>query len=210
MKRDTGTTAFTVANLNVENFFDTVDNPHKRDDIPTPAEHQAKLISLAKLIANDMNSPSLIGMEEVENEDVLKELVAMPQLKAAGYSFELIQGPDLRGINTALLYRKNQGVSIANPRLEQGISQLKSLKSPPGAAAKNLFARPPLVADVTVAGINGSAPANFSVMVNHFMSKYSPTGTPTEPARVEQAQFVRALATRLQKQDPTRGVMMRG
>jgi predicted extracellular nuclease len=48
----------------------------------------------------------LVGVAEVENNYVLKELVNSKFLKDKNYDFVHIDSPDERGIDTALLYRK--------------------------------------------------------------------------------------------------------
>jgi predicted extracellular nuclease len=193
--RVTGAPTFTVATANCENFFDTVDAPHTRDTVLSPQQYAAKVTTVAKLIAGDLQSPDLLGLEEVENPSVLADLVKHPLLKDKGYKFELLNGPDTRGINTAMLYRPASGVSVANVRQIQGTSTLDDkYGDQPVGGSKPLFARPPLVADVTVTGPKGTKPVSFAFAVNHWMSKYSPDGRPTEPWRIEQAQFIRDFA----------------
>ncbi len=47
---------------------------------------------------------AFIGLAEVENANVLKDLTAQPPLKARNMQFCHIEGPDKRGIHCALLY----------------------------------------------------------------------------------------------------------
>ena len=47
---------------------------------------------------------ALIGLAEVENDHVMRDLVAQPELAARGYHFVHIEGPDHRGIDCALLF----------------------------------------------------------------------------------------------------------
>ncbi len=47
---------------------------------------------------------AFIGLAEVENANVLKDLTAQPPLKARNMQFCHIEGPDKRGIDCALLY----------------------------------------------------------------------------------------------------------
>lgn len=195
---------FNVVNVNAENFFDTVDDKHKRDTVSSPAELQAKVASLAKLISGELGGPSIVAMEEVENATVLEALVDAPGMKSLGYKFEVLPGPDLRGINTALLYRAEQGITVSNVRQLQGTSDLGKTK---GAV---LFARPPLTIDVDIKGPKGTRDEQLTVLVNHFMSAYSPGGTPTEPWRIEQSKFIVDAANDLQKAAPERNVLVIG
>ena len=47
---------------------------------------------------------TLIGLAEVENSRALDDLIAQPPLKARGYKYVHVEGPDRRGIDCALLY----------------------------------------------------------------------------------------------------------
>jgi len=100
-----------IAFYNVENLFDTLNNPLTADDDFTPtgrqkwttARYQEKLRHIAEVIAG-MEFPALVGMAEVESEQTLQDLAAEPQL--AGYNYQAIleESPDYRGIDVALLY----------------------------------------------------------------------------------------------------------
>ncbi len=112
--------SLTFAFYNVENLFDTEDDP-KIDDsefLPTsksqwtPERYQKKLEHLAQVI-QAMGFPAALGVCEVENARVLKDLVAQPALKAQGYSFVHYDSPDERGIDVAMLY-KTTSMSIKN------------------------------------------------------------------------------------------------
>jgi len=102
---------------NVENYFDTYDNPSTSDETFTPAgenhwnwkRFEKKRNDIAKtiLLASDEcgEYPALIGLCEVENSFVLEELTGNTPLARAGYSFLHKDSPDSRGIDVALLYR---------------------------------------------------------------------------------------------------------
>lgn len=103
-----------IAFYNCENFFDTEDNPMKDDDEFTPTGkfkytyriYKQKLHNIAKVV-NDMggnNDLAMVGLAEVENSRVLKDLVNEPQLVARKYKYVWYDGPDPRGINVALMY----------------------------------------------------------------------------------------------------------
>lgn len=104
---------------NVENLFDTIDNPLTFDDDRTPTgkykwsseKYIQKLDRVAEVISNfKINGktviPDLIGLCEVENHQVLKDLVAHSDLRSYGYGIIHEDSPDERGIDVALLYRK--------------------------------------------------------------------------------------------------------
>lgn len=47
---------------------------------------------------------SVIGVSEVENDRVLSDLCDQPVLKARGFKFCHVEGPDRRGVDCGLLY----------------------------------------------------------------------------------------------------------
>ncbi len=109
-----------VAFYNLENLFDTINDPHKLDDDFTAKgdlhwdenRYAKKLKKLAKVISKlgkveTGQSPSLVGVAEVENKKVLQDLVAQKSLRNLDYDFVHFNSPDERGIDTALLYRKS-------------------------------------------------------------------------------------------------------
>lgn len=108
---------YTIAFYNVENLFDTLDDPDKFDEEFTPAGayrytdsvYGKKLNNIARVLADmgtekDTDGPDMIGLAEVENNRVLKDLAACRAIKYRGYKYVWHKGPDARGITTALLY----------------------------------------------------------------------------------------------------------
>jgi len=103
-----------VVSYNVENLFDTKDDPTINDEdfLPkgklqwTDARYRQKLDHLAGAItwAGD-GQPVIIGLAEVENATVLKDLIGTGPLKNAGYTIVHFDSPDERGIDVALLVR---------------------------------------------------------------------------------------------------------
>lgn len=108
----------TVAFYNLENLFDTKDDENVNDTEYTPAKgwteakYQQKLKNLEKVISeigtNDKqtNSPTIIGVCEIENRGVLEDLIKMPKLAAKDYAIVHFDSPDGRGIDTGFLYQK--------------------------------------------------------------------------------------------------------
>lgn len=103
-----------VAFYNCENFFDTVHNPDKHDEEFTPEGkyhyttkiYEQKLHNIATVIQNmgGEDGPAIVGMAEVENNTVLADLVAQPEIARRNYKYEWFNGPDPRGINVAMIY----------------------------------------------------------------------------------------------------------
>ncbi|MFT5231059.1 MAG: endonuclease/exonuclease/phosphatase family metal-dependent hydrolase [Patiriisocius sp.] len=111
---------YTIAFYNLENLFDTVNDPEKMDEDFTPQSDRkwnedrlaAKVRKLGSVIArigeqDNPNYPTLVGVAEVENEFVMQRLVDSPHLKELGYSFAHFNSPDERGVDTALIYRSS-------------------------------------------------------------------------------------------------------
>ena len=98
---------------NVENLFDTVDDPAIEDEefLPegkkqwTPVRYEAKLDSLARVISAAGALPIIAGLSEVENETVINDLVNRPLLAAGDYKIVHENSRDNRGIDVALIYR---------------------------------------------------------------------------------------------------------
>lgn len=100
---------------NVENLFDTIDDPHTDDNafLPTganrwmPHRYWRKLERIAEVISRSgaYLYPAFVGLTEVENESVIRDLVTHPRLEGAGYRYIVTEGRDPRGIDVALLYR---------------------------------------------------------------------------------------------------------
>ncbi len=103
---------------NVENYFDTYDNPSTTDEEFTPtgdnrwgrARFEKKRDDIAKtiLLAADRYGelPALIGLAEIENAFVLQELLEETPLARTQYKYIHKDSPDSRGIDVALLYRE--------------------------------------------------------------------------------------------------------
>jgi endonuclease/exonuclease/phosphatase family metal-dependent hydrolase len=101
---------------NVENLFDTRDDPATRDEefTPTGARHwtweryNRKLLHLSRALvaAGGEELPLFIGLAEVENRRVLLDLAGRTALVAGDYGVVHADSPDARGIDVALLYRR--------------------------------------------------------------------------------------------------------
>ena len=109
---------------NVENLFDTYDDPLTRDDDFTPrgtkhwtkARYMMKLRKLAEVVDSIGGGrwPLVVGLAEVENRKVLEDFVGKTVLSAGDYGFIHQDSPDVRGIDVALLYRKQEAEVLAS------------------------------------------------------------------------------------------------
>ena len=110
----------TVAFYNLENLFDTINDPLKFDEASPIMEmneanraevYENKVRNMARVVADignedTKNTPAIIGVSEVENRQVLVDLVNDPQLLHKDYGIIHFDSPDKRGIDVALLYQK--------------------------------------------------------------------------------------------------------
>ncbi len=96
-----GNATLKVAAWNVENFFDTVDDPYK-DDVPSRAKQAAKVEKMAGVLKT--LEADFVALEEVENIDSLRQL--NESLHRPYPQLGLIEGNDtIRGIDVAFLSR---------------------------------------------------------------------------------------------------------
>lgn len=103
---------------NVENFFDTRVDSTREYNAFTPDGEQhwtfsryiSKRASLFKTIVaiGEGEPPTFIGFCEVENEFVVNDLIYRTPLKNFDYQVVHYESRDRRGIDVALMYRKNQ------------------------------------------------------------------------------------------------------
>ena len=109
----------TIAFYNVENLFDTVDDPEKNDEASPimqiesdrAAIYKQKLDNMAKVLSEIGNeastdSPVIIGLAEVENHKVIEDLINTYWLKSQDYGIIHYDSPDERGIDVALIYQR--------------------------------------------------------------------------------------------------------
>jgi hypothetical protein len=109
---------------NVENFFDVENDPDTNDDTFTPTgvnrwnKHRfiQKRNNIYKTIiaANKGSIPHIIGLCEVENRYVLRQLTEYTPLSKYNYGIVHYDSPDRRGIDVALLYLKDSFEIIAS------------------------------------------------------------------------------------------------
>ena len=110
----------TIAFYNLENLFDTENDTLIFDDDRTPEgkdnwtleRYHRKLDNLSQVLVEigsevSKTSPDIIGICEVENLKVIEDLVNHTTLLPKDYGIVHFDSPDERGIDVALLYKKN-------------------------------------------------------------------------------------------------------
>ena len=128
---------------NVENLFDCSNDSLKEDQefLPEGSYHWTKRRYWKKLddlsrtiaaIAGDDAWPMIVGMCEVENDSVLRDLTRRSPLRRARYSYIHEEGPDVRGIDVAMLYDSLQFKPLGHkavriPSAEQGFRPTRDI-----------------------------------------------------------------------------------
>jgi len=113
-------TVRTIAFYNLENLFDTLDDPEKLDEkspimeikVDRETIYQKKLNNMAKVISEigakeSNNTPTILGLAEIENRKVIEDLINTSELEGKEYDIIHYDSPDARGIDVALIYQPN-------------------------------------------------------------------------------------------------------
>jgi predicted extracellular nuclease len=188
-----------IAFYNVENLFDTIDEPMTIDSeyMPnsslqwTKKRYEAKLKNIEKVI-DSLGFPSIMGMVEVENRRVLNDLTAMPTLKAKNYGIAHFESPDERGIDCALIYKKTD-------------FEVKNAKPHPINFLVDAKDRTRDILEVN--GILRGLPV--TIFVNHFPSRSGGTAV-SEPKRIFVAQVLKAAVDSVLKADANARIIIMG
>jgi len=110
---------YTMAFYNIENLFDTENDHFTNDDdyLPhsrkrwTKTRYENKLRKIGAVIStigdeDQKQAPSIVGLAEVENKGVLRDLLRHSNLASLDFDFIHFDSSDERGIDVALLYNK--------------------------------------------------------------------------------------------------------
>lgn len=110
----------TIAFYNVENLFDTENDPLTFDDDRTPEgkDHWTEEIYADKLkniayaiskigVEATGEKLAIVGLAEVENKEVVQDLINQSYLTDTAYGIVHFDSPDRRGIDVALLYQRD-------------------------------------------------------------------------------------------------------
>ena len=131
----------TVAFYNLENLFDTIDDPLKNDEASPMMQlkghksgaYYQKLSNMGKVLSligkrHSKSSPSIIGLAEIENRNVLEDLLATDHLNHLNYQIIHYDSPDLRGIDVAFIYKPDQFSPISHEIIELGLWDEKGMR----------------------------------------------------------------------------------
>lgn len=109
----------TIAFYNLENLFDTINDPTKFDEASPIMEmttgrsevYKKKVHNMARVIVDigadgAGNAPAILGVAEIENRDVLVDVVNDPLLLGFDYGIIHYDSPDKRGIDVGMIFQK--------------------------------------------------------------------------------------------------------
>ena len=189
---------FTAAWWNVENLFDLRDDPKTNDDefTPTGDRHWTrrrfndKLQGIYKTLVM-MDLPDVVGLGEVENAYVLRELCQGTPLAQVPYRYVHYDSPDRRGIDVALIYRTDRFTVTASRAVSVSDS------------AEGYFTRDILLVEgVTAEG------DSVCLLVNHWPSKRG--GEEADVQRLRIADTLRSHMVSLHKTHPQAAIIAMG
>ncbi len=196
--------AYCIAFYNVENLFDTEDDPdNPGDDEFTPGgsyawtqekyqKKQDNIASVIEKLGKEVTpvGPAIVGLSEVENRIVIEDLVKNKRIADRNYRVVHYDSPDWRGIDVGLIY---------NPSLFQLThSAIHAYHHPD---KPNMRTRDHLV----VSGILAGEPLH--VIVAHWPSRYGGKGSDN---REVAAGVVNHIADSLYQIDPKAKIVFMG
>ncbi|HMI79536.1 MAG TPA: hypothetical protein VK484_12135 [Ferruginibacter sp.] len=196
-----------VGFYNLENFYDTVDNPLINDEefLPNSERHYNTRIFLDKVnrlssvisqMGTDINPDglALLGVSEIENEDVLRILVNHKDLKSRNLKIVHYNSPDVRGVDVGLLY---------HPKYFTPLYSASLFVKLPGGSKDAYFTRDVLYVKGLMDG------DTVHVFVNHWPSR-SGGEERSIPARAAAAGVVKKTVDSLMAVNPHSKVMIMG
>lgn len=199
--------AVVIGFYNLENLFDTIDDPKIRDSEFTPdgslawntEKYQKKLTNMASVLElmgkeHNPDGLALLGVAEVENRAVLEDLVQHPLIASKQWQIVHYDSPDGRGIDVGLLY---------NPRY---FRVLESRSVP--ANLLNLDGKPLRSRDILyVKGILDGDTTH--IMVNHWPSRRG-SESATRPLRNGFAAINKSIADSIVQSDSAARILIMG
>ncbi len=189
-----------VAFWNLQNLFDTIDDPVKNDEDFLPdgdmewnyERLDKKIYNIARVIRmmNNNKGPDLLGVCEVENESVL-QLMIDKYLDDFNYKIAYLESPDNRGIDNGLIYNDS--------KFELLSVQADSVQLSDKWPTRLIF------------GANFLAKNNeqITVFVNHWPSRRGGKEE-SEPNRVEAAKTQRIAVDRIFRNDSSANIFILG
>lgn len=192
---------------NVENYFDPCDDEKTDDDEFVYGGRYGwswkrflrKRNAIAKVIASSADElggwPDLVGLCEVENRMVLRQLTEQTPLVRLDYDIVHYDSPDLRGIDVALLYRKERFKVLRSRAVEVPLSD--------SSATRDIL----YVCGISLPG-EGVADT-IHLFVNHWPSKLS-DDSDLSPRRMAAAYVLREAIDSVRAISPEASILIMG
>lgn len=218
---------YRLASFNLANLFDPVDDPNTDDIILSSAEFLRRLGKRAQAIQGPLGAPDLLGIQEVENLEVIEALIARDEISMT-YGIVWSDTPDRRGMDLALLYRPER-VQVLDQAVYQGCTNLQDGLGPDGNLdmedpqnevtcdtdgdgildGNRLFSRPPMVVRLNLCTVHCHG---LVLIVNHWKSKLEDRSyiAYTLPRRIEQSEYIAWLTAELEQEDPSSPLVIMG
>jgi len=193
------TNEFKVVFYNVENLYDTIDDPHTNDNEYLPTSKVAwteermnkKIRNIGNVLfsIDSINLPAVIGLAEVENKPVMEALITRTRLREGNYKAILEEGTDPRGIDVGLLFRSEVLQYISH----KAIPSTKSFRS----------------RFILYVKLRDVKKDTFHIFVNHWKSRQG-GASETEPKRIESAEILRQFVDSLLVRHPGSNIIIIG
>ncbi len=197
------TQSFSFAFYNVENLFDTVNDPGINDGRYVPGsdldwdteKYRHKLDNLAKVMAvvDSTGFPSVFGLSEVENRTVVEDLATHPLLKKAKYKILHKDSPDGRGIDVAVLYRPKDYKPLETRFIRPVFPEDSKTKTRDILYTKGLVGKNDTI----------------HIFVNHWVSRWGGQEK-TEPHRIVLAKLLKHLSDSIFSLNPNANILIAG
>ncbi|MBZ5535058.1 MAG: DUF11 domain-containing protein [Acidobacteriia bacterium] len=206
----------TVGTLNLERFYDSMDDPSTTEPVLTTTAFNHRLNKASLAIRNVMRMPDIIGVEEVENLVTLQSLAEKINNDAAAtgelnpkYQAYLVEGNDPSGIDVGFLAN---GSRVNVIEVVQ-VGKTDTYRDPATGQQVLLNDRPPLVMRATILKTDPSVPP-VTVIVSHLRSlsgiNDTAEGARVRAKRAAQAEYLANLLQSRQSADPREAIISIG
>lgn len=193
-----------ISFYNIENLFDTIDEPGKIDEAFLPdsdkkwntEKYYDKLNKLAFVLSSydSIKTADVIGLCELENKTVLEDLVKTEKLADNNLKIVHYESPDKRGIDNALVYNADYFKEIS--------SEIITIDNFNG---NELFTRDILKVKLSLLNTDNE----FYIYVNHWPSRRGGMEK-SEPRRLAVAQALRNDIDELLEKDANANIIIMG
>lgn len=187
---------------NVENLFDTIDDPNVIDEefLPngknkwTSERYNVKLDHIVQAITlNQEQNPMLIGFVEVENGKVVEDVAKTGRLAQTRYLLAHKESPDARGIDCALLYDSERFKPLVITNLAVTLDSVSEFKT----------------RDILYVKGEMAGKKKLHVFVNHWPSRREGEKE-SEHKRIRAAEVARKKIDEILQDDPKANIILMG